>query len=124
AKDIGTDRHESPFTSSGWIFDGQGERVVEYAVALRKRHAMLSKVDRVLLRIEVGSHDDSICTRYISRKLRTHAADRLNRADVPLCRPTTKVSGRRSAQRGGYQTADARPLFGGPLDRRVGQPHQ
>src|SRR6266704_4806998 len=62
---IHSDGHEALLTLSAFIFNGEGERVVEYSVALGKGYAVLLEVCRILLRVELGGHSASICTRCI-----------------------------------------------------------
>ena len=50
---------------SALIFDCEREGVAKHSVALRERHAMLLDVCRILLRVEIGGHQTSICTLYI-----------------------------------------------------------
>jgi len=53
------------FAFGAFIFHRERERIAKHPVALGKRHTVLLDVCRVLLRVEIGGHDASICTLYI-----------------------------------------------------------
>ena len=64
-EDVHADGDEALLALGAVILDSKRLGIAEHPVALGERHAMLSDVCRVLLRVEIGGHRASICTLYI-----------------------------------------------------------
>ena len=61
-EDVHSNSDEALFALGIVIFDGKRKRITKHSIALGKRHAMLLDVCRILLRVEIGGHQASICT--------------------------------------------------------------
>jgi len=64
-EDVHSNGDKALLALSTVVFDCEGERITKHSVALGKRHTMLLDVCRILLRVEIGGHEASICTLYI-----------------------------------------------------------
>src|SRR5476649_2148913 len=57
---------EALFVLGRVIFDGEREGIIQHAVTLRERHAVLVDVCCILPWVKIGGHTDRVCTLCIS----------------------------------------------------------
>ena len=65
SEDVHANGDEALLALGAVILDSKCQGIVEHPVALGQGDAMLLDVCRILLRVEIGGHEVSICTLYI-----------------------------------------------------------